>query len=96
MNYTSGLKAILGNEWSSNPDDPGWDPQEQGISTATDNTLVFDGRAIHNPYGKVIWVYAMNGACLGSSSREIIAVDHLPVGTYVAVSKDGAIRFARF
>jgi hypothetical protein len=94
VNYTSGLKEILGNEWSSNPDDPGWDPQ--GVANTTDKSLTFNGTAILNPRGKVVTVFAINGACLGSSSREIIAVDHLPVGTYVAVSKDGAIRFARF
>lgn len=93
--YTSGLKEILGNEWSSSGTDPGWEPQ--GVeNTRTEKSLSFNGTAILNPRGKVVTVYAINGACLGSSSREVIEVDHLPVGTYVAVSKDGAIRFARF
>lgn len=97
VNYTSGLKKILGNEWSSNPDDPGWNPQGEGIdNTRMDNSLSFDGVAIHNPQGKVVTFYAVSGACLGSSRREVIEVDHLPVGNYIAVSQDGAIRFARF
>ena len=95
VNYKSKLQAILGNEWSSSGDDPGWQPQ--GVeNTREDKSLSFDGTAIHNPQGKVVYVYAINGACLGSTKREVIAVDHLPVGTYIAVSKDGAMLFARF
>lgn len=93
--YTSKLKAILGDEWSSQGGDPGWDPQSVE-NTREDKSLSFDGTAIHNPQGKLIYVYSINGACLGSTKRELVAVDHLPVGTYIAVSKDGAIRFARF
>ena len=86
-NYQSSLVAIQGAD----------DYNPQGVvDTRIDADIRFDGQTIHNPNGKLIRVYAINGACIGSSSREVIAVDHLPVGSYVAVSKDGVIRFARF
>lgn len=88
VNYKSKLQGILGE--TEIP------PYTAIETTREDKSLSFDGTAIHNPQGKLIYVYAINGACLGSTKRELVAVDHLPVGTYIAVSKDGAIRFARF
>jgi len=93
VNYQSSLKGIFGTDWNELPAPP----EGQGvIPTRIDNTITYDGSAIHNPRGKLVRVYTISGACLGSSSRNNIAVDHLPVGTYIAVTKDGAIRFARF
>jgi hypothetical protein len=98
VNYKSKLQGILGSDWSGTGDDPGWtpDPQDIGNATSVDNFLTFDGMNLHNPNGKMVRIYSINGACVGSTSREVIAVDHLPMGTYIAVSKDGAMRFARF
>ena len=88
VNYKSSLQGILGET-----EIPPFTAIE---STREDKTLRFDGVAIHNPFGKVIRIYAVSGACAGTTSRERIEVDHLPVGNYIAVSPDGAIRFARF
>jgi len=88
VNYKSSLQGILGE--TEIP------PYTAIESTREDESLSFDGVAIHNPMGKVIRIYAVSGACAGTTSRELIEVDHLPVGNYIAVSQDGAIRFARF
>ncbi len=86
INYKSELQSI-GTEWSNIPE-----PTSLPAMNA-DNSLSFDGINLLNPKGKVIRIYAINGACLGSTKRETVAVDHLPAGTYIAVSKDGALRF---
>lgn len=88
VNYKSSLQGILGVDEIP--------PYTAIDNTRMDNSLSFDGVAIHNPQGKVVTFYAVSGACLGSSRREVIEVDHLPEGNYIAVSRDGAIRFARF
>lgn len=88
VNYKSSLQGILGE--TEIP------PYTAIDNTRMDNSLSFDGVAIHNPMGKVIRIYSVNGACAGTTSREVIEVDHLPAGNYIAVSRDGAIRFARF
>jgi len=59
----------------------------------TDNSLSFSANSLYNPARNVIRIYAITGACAGTTSRETIAVDHLPAGTYIAVTKDGALRF---
>ena len=86
VNYQSSFKHIVGE---------GETPATAIESTRTDNTLTFDGINIHNPQGKLITVYALSGACVGSTTRDVVAVDHLPNGAYIAVSKDGALRFAK-
>lgn len=87
VNYKSSLQSIFGID----------DHSSTITSTAmvTDNTLSFRGNVLYNPARKVIRVYAVSGACIGSSTRETIAVDHLPAGTYIAVSTDGALRFTK-
>lgn len=87
VNYQSSLKSIFGID----------DHASTITSTAmiTDNTLSFRGNVLYNPARKVIRIYAISGACAGTTSRETIAVDHLPAGTYIAVSTDGALRFAK-
>ena len=88
VNYTSSLQSIFGID----------DHSSTITSTAmvTDNTLSFRGNVLYNPARKVIRVYAISGACAGTTTRETIAVDHLPAGTYIAVSTDGALRFNKF
>ena len=88
VNYKSSLQSIFGID----------DHSSTITSTAmvTDNSLSFRGNVLYNPARKVIRVYAVSGACIGSSTRETIAVDHLPAGTYIAVSTDGALRFNKF
>ena len=88
VNYKSQLQSI-GTEWSNIPE-----PTSLPAMNA-DNSLSFDGINLLNPKGKVIRIYAISGACAGTTTRETIAVDHLPVGMYIAVSKDGAFRFER-
>ncbi|MBR4521174.1 MAG: pectate lyase [Paludibacteraceae bacterium] len=92
VNYKSELQGIFGTDWNNLPDPT----QETSVVTVKDNTLSFDGSNLYNPERKVIRIYAVTGACAGTTSRETIAVDHLPVGMYLAVSKDGAFRFERF
>ena len=90
VNYKSELQGIFGTDWNNMP-------EITSLTTAiVDNTLSFDGSNLYNPERKVIRIYAVTGACAGTTSRETIAIDHLPVGVYLAVSKDGAFRFERF
>ncbi len=89
VGYTSGLQGIFGTSWNNLPD------ATSVSSTVTDNTLSFRGNTLYNPTGKMIRIYAISGACVGTTTRETIAVDHLPAGVYIAVSKDGTIRFER-
>ena len=89
VGYKSSLQGIFGTDWNTMP-------EVTALTTiAADNTLTYDGTTLHNPAGKVIRIYAISGACAGTTSRETIAVDHLPAGIYIAVSKDGAFKFER-
>jgi len=90
VNYQSQLQGIFGTTWNNMPEPTAL------AATTTENSLSFDGINLYNPEGKTIRIYAITGACAGTTSRETIAVDHLPVGTYIAVSKDGVYRFERF
>ena len=90
VSYTSGLQGIFGTNWNNMPEPTAL------AATTTENSLSFDGINLYNPEGKTIRIYAISGACAGTTSRETIAVDHLPAGSYIAVSKDGAFRFERF
>lgn len=92
VSYQSSLQGIFGTEWNNLPDPA----PETALAMVTDNSLSFSANCLHNPKGKLIRIYAINGACAGSTSRETVAVDHLPAGVYVAVSKDGALRFNKF
>ena len=87
-NYTSSLRGILGE------DDVIIIP-DAITYTLTDNDLYFDGTYLHNPSGKVLRIYAVSGACLGSTTATQTGVDYLPAGQYIAVTKDGAIRFMK-
>lgn len=88
VNYQSSLKSIFGTGEQSTV--------ITSMDMLTDNSLSFRGNVLYNPARKVIRIYAVNGACIGSTTRETIAVDHLPAGTYIAVSTDGALRFNKF
>lgn len=90
VGYTSGLQGLLGTDWNTQPD-----PMELSVAMVTDNSLSFYGNTLHNPQGKVIRIYAVTGACAGTTTRETIEVDHLPAGVYIAVSKDGTLRFEK-
>jgi Pectate lyase len=92
INYSSGLKGIFGTDWNNLPEPS----TGAAVAMVTDNSLSFSGTCLYNPARKVIRIYAISGACAGTTSRETIAVDHLPAGVYVAVSKDGALRFEKF
>ena len=89
LNYQSSLQGIFGTTWNNMPE-----PTSVAVTT-TDNSLSFDGMNLLNPEGKVIRIYAISGACAGTTHRDVIAVDHLPAGTYIAVSRDGVFRFVR-
>lgn len=91
VGYTSGLQGIFGTSWNNLPDPA----PETAIAMVIDNSLSFRGNTLYNPTGKMIRIYAISGACVGTTTRETIAVDHLPAGVYIAVSKDGTIRFER-
>ena len=91
VNYTSSLQGIFGTDWNNVPDPA----PVTATPMITDNSLSFSGNVLYNPNRKVIRIYAISGACAGTTSRETIAVDHLPAGTYIAVSQDGALRFAK-
>ena len=82
-NYQSGFVSILGEEGG-----------HSDISlTKEDSNLSFDGISVLNPKGKVIRLFAVNGACLGTTSRTAFAVDYLPAGTYIVASEAGVLRF---
>ena len=91
VGYKSELQGIFGTDWNTFPEES----VISSVATVKDNTLSFDGSNLYNPERKVIRIYAVSGACAGTTTRETIAVDHLPVGMYIAVSKDGAFRFQR-
>lgn len=91
VGYKSSLQGIFGTDWNTFPEES----VISSVATVKDNTLSFDGSNLYNPERKVIRIYAVSGACAGTTTRETIAVDHLPVGMYIAVSKDGAFRFQR-
>ncbi len=87
VNYKSSLQSIFGTDKQSTV--------ITSMDMLTDNSLSFRGNVLYNPARKVIRIYAISGACAGTTSRETIAVDHLPAGTYIAVSTDGALRFTK-
>lgn len=91
VGYKSSLQGIFGTDWNTFPEES----SITSVATVKDNTLSYDGSNLYNPERKVIRIYAVSGACAGTTTRETIAVDHLPVGMYIAVSKDGAFRFER-
>lgn len=91
VSYKSSLQGIFGTDWNTFPEES----SITSVATVKDNTLSYDGSNLFNPERKVIRIYAVSGACAGTTSRETIAVDHLPAGLYIAVSKDGAFRFER-
>ena len=86
-NYQSSLVAIQGVE----PDDH----QATYEVLAKDNDLVFDGITLYNPMGKRIRIYAVSGACIGSTEDTSVATDYLPNGAYVVVSKDGCLKITK-
>ena len=90
VSYSSKLQGVFGTDWNNLPE-----PATALSNTVVDNTLSFDGSCLHNPEGKVIRIYAISGACAGTTRRETIAVSHLPAGIYIAVSQDGTFRFNR-
>lgn len=87
VNYQSLLQSIFGTDEQSTV--------ITSMDRVTDNSLSFRGNVLYNPNRKVVRIYAVSGACAGTTSRETIAVDHLPAGTYIAVTTDGALRFAK-
>jgi hypothetical protein len=91
VGYKSSLQGIFGTDWNTFPEES----SITSVATVKDNTLSYDGSNLYNPERKVIRIYAVSGACAGTTTRETIAVDHLPAGMYIAVSKDGAFRFER-
>ncbi|MBQ7530242.1 MAG: pectate lyase [Paludibacteraceae bacterium] len=90
VGYKSGLQGIFGTDWNTLPE-----PSTALSNAVMDNTLSFDGSNLYNPQGKVIRIYSVSGACAGTTSRETVAVSHLPAGTYIAVTPDGTLRFVR-
>ena len=83
--YQSSLVSIQGES----------SPGTAVITARTEQDLVFDGRALINPQGKRVRIYAMTGACLGTTFGTRVALDNLPSGAYVAVTNDGALRFVK-
>jgi len=86
-NYQSSLVAIQGVEQD--------DHQAIYEVLAKDNDLVFDGMTLYNPMGKRIRIYAVSGACIGSTEETFVATDYLPNGAYVVVSKDGCLKITK-
>jgi len=91
VSYSSKLQGIFGTDWNNLPEPSSITSTEM----VADNSLSFSGNCLYNPEGKVIRIYAISGACAGTTTRETIAVGHLPAGTYIAVSKDGTLRFTK-
>ncbi|MBO4453481.1 MAG: pectate lyase [Paludibacteraceae bacterium] len=82
--YESSLVAILGEDYV----------KPQAIDCpSVDADLRFDGRALLNPQGKVLRIYTLSGASLGTTTDTYIPIDALPTGHYIAVSPDGAIKW---
>ncbi len=70
---------------------------QTALSNAQDDCgLTFDGRMFHNPQGLLVSFYTINGACLGSTTRQYIGIENLPVGQYIATTSRETIRFAKY
>lgn len=88
VKYESSLQGIQGET------DMPYTPQTIG-EVKEDADLRYDGQTIYNPTGKVIRVYAVSGACLGSTSNTMVGTEYLPKGMYVVVSKDGCLKIKK-
>ena len=83
--YQSSLVAIQGEDYN-----------QQGVTqTSEDTDLHFDGETIYNPLGKVIRIYTISGACIGTTSSQNVHTDYLPAGIYLVVSKEGSLRIIK-
>lgn len=86
-NYQSALQAIQGESFTPGP---------QAINPIqADQDLRFDGRMIYNPMGKTLRIYAMNGACIGSTTATYLSIEYLPQGVYVVTSQDGYLKISK-
>jgi hypothetical protein len=87
VSYQSSLKGIQGETEM---------PYFEAIDEiCQDADLSFDGQTIYNPKGKVIRIYAISGACLGSTTDTMVGTEYLPKGIYVVTSKDGSLRIMK-
>ena len=68
---------------------------QSALRNTEESGLGFDGTSILNPQGRLVRLYTMNGACLGSTTSTIIGTENLPAGWYVAVTASGALKFAK-
>ncbi len=87
VNYQSSLKGIQGET-----EMPYFVALDE---TRVDSDLRFDGQVLHNPTGKVIRIYAITGACLGSTTDTMVGTEYLPNGTYIVTSKDGCLKMMK-
>ena len=65
------------------------------LRNTEESGLGFDGTSILNPQGGLVRLYTMNGACLGSTTSNVIGTENLPAGWYVAVTASGALKFRK-
>ena len=87
VGYQSSLKGIQGETEM---------PYYEAIGEVrVDKDLRFDGEVIYNPAGKVIRIYAISGACIGSTDAATVGTEYLPKGVYVVVSKDGSLKIKK-
>ncbi len=69
--------------------------EESALSNTAESGLLFDGQIIYNPDGRVVRLYTMTGACLGTTIDTVIGVENLPAGQYIAVTPEGALKFCK-
>ncbi len=62
---------------------------------AEEGRLVYDGYALRHSGKYTVRVYNISGALLMSSAEEVIDVETLPAGVYVAATADSSIKFVR-
>jgi pectate lyase len=68
---------------------------QSALRNTEESGLGFDGTSILNPQGKLVRLYTMNGACLGSTTSTVIGTENLPTGYYVAVTASGSMKFRK-
>lgn len=68
---------------------------QSALRNTEESGLGFDGTSILNPQGKLVRLYTITGACLGSTTSTVIGTENLPAGWYVAVTASGALKFAK-
>ena len=65
------------------------------LQNSRETSLSFNGETILNPEGKLVRLYTLQGACLGSTTSTLIGTENLPSGIYFATTAEGSLKFRK-